>query len=999
MIQPNGAQQKAIESLVGPVLVLAGPGTGKTFTLTERILFLLGKGVDPRRILALTFTENAAEEMHSRLQARAGLAGRSVPIHTFHGFCSRLIQRYPDVFERSAEIRALDEVTRYSIVREALEKLAPKHLRTERGDIFFYVREIVQKISLVKREAIRKEAFHDTVRILKREAEKALASDTRKTAQKQAERRLKMAQKLEEFWKVYELYGEELDRRSLMDYDDMILWVSNAFREQEDFLQEVREGYDYLHADEFQDNNTSQNEILYALAGEDPNLFVVGDEDQSIFRFHGACAENMRDFLRRYPDATVVTLHESHRSSQPILDFAHALMHGGAREVEIAPKVHVDKLLRSTQKKPATPAVRLAACADRENELEWIAREMARLREKDPSLRWSDFALLCRRNQETQDIAAMLQRHAIPFRIVSNEETLASPPLQNLLGLLRAVCRPEDSLAINHALSFPPFEIPVSDLHHLNHFARSRPMLLWELLQTEMQEIELTARDRIVQARDFLTEAREAFQKKHLSHAFLDFAHSSGFLKFYMAAETNEAAVLPEAIAALRRFTRFIQQFELAHPKATLANLLHHVELAELYGLSLKMDAEADAVIGDVVTIETAHRAKGSEFRVVFVTQVNARNWEERRPPRDLISIPASLVLPTLEGDEEGGADDERRLLYVAVTRAREKLCLTRPREVDGDAMDESIFVAGLKEHLKGAPSWEELPAIPVVEMARLQLAPQPWGENLNEFLRQKTRAMKLSPTAMRQYELCPRRFMYSHVFLIPSKMERALAYGQIVHEALRHFFNEVRTTGRWPKSETLLDHFQRQLQRQPLETDEDFRELEKTGREELSRFYDWCLEQTPPRVLETELSVPGVAWGGEEGIRLSGKFDRIDQAQDGSWVVVDYKTGKPRSENEFFGKTKSSEGEYWDQFRFYKLLNELAQQPKPITRGRVVYLRDPAKSQEFELNAGHVEEIGKKIGVVSKKILAMEFQRISDNQSMDACRRCSYIHLCRSGI
>ncbi len=997
--QPNPSQRRAIESLVGPVLVLAGPGTGKTFTLTERIVHLLHQGVDPGRILALTFTDNAAEEMHQRLQARAGLKGRGVPIFTFHGFCNRLIQRHPDVFERSPEIRTADEVTRYKIIREALEKMGPKHLRTERGDIFYYVKEIVTKISVVKREAIRKESFLDCVEAMKREV-----GETRK-----AERRLKMAHKLEEFWKVYEAYNEELYRRSLMDYDDMILWVSHVFREREDFLLEVRETYDYLHADEFQDNNSAQNEILYALAGEDPNLFVVGDEDQSIFRFHGACSENMRDFVWRYPNATVVTLNDNHRSTQPILDFAHELMHSGREFGEIFSGVHVDKRLRSSRRGVGKGAPRFVACADRENELVWTVGEIARFKAADASLRWSDIAVLCRRNRELHEMGEALRRHGIPFRLAGNEDCLSSPEAQNLLGLLRAVVQPMDGLILSHALAFPPFEIPFSDLTQLNQLSRRGRTSIWDLLSSDLTCSGLVDMEKVLRVRTLLQGARIAFQKKSLSHAFLEFVHQSGFLSFYLkgAGEADER-VLPGAVATLRRLTRFVHDFEGLHPKASLEDFLRHVELAEWYGVALEVDPIELEDEEDAVVLMTAHRAKGSEFAVVVVSQVVASNWEDSRAMPDSIAIPPELVFRGQEVDSDSKEwnrrEDERRLLYVAVTRAREHLVVTRPLHLRGEFVDESLFLAELKERHAGKMVWEEPVPLSGPEMARIQLHPLPWGRPMQEFLLEQVRRLRLSATAMYHYETCPRLFLYQHLFQIPARPDRALIYGTVVHEALRRFFNEVKVTGRWPDEKTLLGIYQDQLNLQILESNLDLEELEKLGREDLNRFHEWCLAQPPPRVLETELAVANAIYRSEnksegEEIRLSGKFDRVDQLPDGTWLVLDYKTGRPKTENEFFGRTKNSDGEHWDQFRFYKLLNEVSGQPKPITRGRVIYLRDPERSHEFELNESHAAEMGGRVKEVAHKVSGLDFHRISENQTAEACRRCTYIHLCRAGI
>ena len=1020
---PNSAQQKAIETINGPVLLLAGPGTGKTFTLTERILFLLRKGVEASRILALTFTENAAREMHQRLVVQLGLIGHQVPIFTFHGFCQRLIRQFPDIFEMPADIRVIEDVTRFQMIREILESKAPQFLKTERGDVFYYVREIVHKISLVKREAIAAPAFQAAVDEFESKAQKELQASKSASKTARAQRSIHMAGKLREFWEIYDRYNHKLSELGFMDYEDMILRVVDRFRKCPDFLDDVRERYDFIHADEFQDNNSAQNEILYALAGDEPNLFVVGDDDQSIFRFQGACAENMLDFIRRFPCATVITLNENHRSTPSILDFSYGLMSQGKNRLEKSLPFPVEKRLQSSNPRYQSLLypIRVVRCADRWNETEWIATEIVRLREEDPTLEWKDFAILFRLNKEASEISNVLRRHAIPYKEGVSENALASPVVHNLLSLLKAIVEPSDSTNLAHALSFPSFKISFSDLYALNQSARSRGVPLWNLLEQDLESLNLRGMDRFVAFRDQMILWRTAFREKTLFYGFLDVVHQSGLFEFYLrqaaslspdpiaagtVAQGSNTFIQHQALEAVRRFTRFVQDFNQVHPKANLSDLLNHIGLAETYGIPIEIEGAFQEKESRVQLL-TAHKAKGSEFRVVFVTNVCALVWEDRRPPRDLIAIPTQLILKNqvrdicAESDE--AIEDERRLMYVSMTRARERLYLTRPMVRDGQLLDESVLVSSMIHH----PALEtlEVPPMPSLYQYQQEFAPKPVGTDLVDFLRDRTRSLSLSPTAIRQYENCPRQFLYTYIYLIPKKIEREMVYGYVVHEALRSFFNSVKQHQVWPSVEELIEPFLQILKGQLLESVEDYKTLETLGRKELSEFYEWCLQNKPPHVIGTEMSLknillkPSEALSSESSeILLGGKFDRVDLGAPGQWTVVDYKTGKPRSENEFFGRTKNGDGDYWDQFRFYKLINQLAGQT-PITRGKVIYLREPEKSHEFDLTQQDAEEVQKKIEAVNSKIRSLAFQPVSENQSAEVCRRCSYIRLCKAKI
>ncbi len=1013
---PNLAQQKAIRTIRGPVLLFAGPGTGKTFTLTERIIYLLHHDIPANQILALTFTENAAMEMHARLEQRMGFAGRQVLITTFHSFCQRLIQRYPEIFEVKADVRALDPATQYEIIQNALECHPLQFLKTERGDRFYYVSEIVSKISLVKREAIRSEKFHAAVNTLRHKAE--ALQETVKTAVSKVNQILKHVGKLTEFWKIYEDYNKELARRNLTDFDDMILRVANAFRKQPDFLESIQKQYRYIHADEFQDNNSAQNEILYGLAGEDPNLFVVGDDDQSIFRFQGACAKNFVDFLQQFPNATIMTLNENYRSTPSILNFVHAQISLGKDRLETR-KGHLKISKRLTSSTPTfqklrTP-VRLIACNNRWDEIQWIADEIVRLKIADPSLKCSDFAILFRLNREAHEFGMLLKQREIPFRIGISDNALTTPAVQNLLAILRAVVKPENSATLCHAVLFPPFGISPSDLVLMNQLANSQQVPLWNILESELSSLTLKQPQTIAAFRERFTTWRLLFSQRNLYHAFLDLLHQSGILEFHLhpieKSENNKIDV--GALNALQKVARSLEEFVLLHPTAHLSDWLQHLDLMERYGIALEVQADDPLSTEGRVQLLTTHKAKGSEFRVVFVTNTCATNWEQKAPRRDLIPIPSELVFHTLskkthenESDEE--QEEERRLLYVATTRASERLYLTRPMWREEHPLDESFLLAPLKQFKNLPAVWEEIPSGDSTETQLQQLATLPQGDLKSAFYLERIQKLRLSPTALHRYEVCPRQFLYAHLYLIPTKTDRYLAYGSAIHEALRRFFISLRQQRAWPPLDLFIQDFLNTLKHQILENAYDYQALEEMGRRELPVFHEWCLQQSPSLVAETELAIRNVSIplnpqsshsSPQTSIPLSGKFDRIDLASDGSWIVVDYKTGRPRSENEFFGKTKNSDGRYWNQFRFYKLLNQLSKEQPPIKKGRVIYIQDPTRSHDFELTEQHAAEIRNKIEEVNTRIQSLDFHRVSETQSAEPCQRCAYIGPCRANL
>jgi DNA helicase II / ATP-dependent DNA helicase PcrA len=273
----------------------------------------------------------------------------------------------------------------------------------------------------------------------------------------------------------------------------------------------------------------------------------------------------------------------------------------------------------------------------------------------------------------------------------------------------------------------------------------------------------------------------------------------------------------------------------------------------------------------------------------------------------------------------------------------------------------------------------------------------EPW----ETFVQQRLETLRMSSTALHQYQTCPRKFFYSNLVMIPTPANPSGVYGEAVHFALRKFFDYAKRHRKWPEMETLQNDFNGAVKKHALPSAEDYRNLEKIAREELPALYAWYVDQGIPDVVDTEMAIRDVSLplSEDHSVKLTGKFDRVDAGPNGSWVVIDYKTGKPKTENEFYGRTKNSDEQYWDQFRFYKLLAQLSPQGPKITRGRIVYVRDPSKSHEFEISEQDSANIKQKIGEVVSRIRAKDFDPVSTTQNAEPCKQCAYILLCRAGV
>ena len=328
-ITPNEQQQKAIDILDGSVMLLAGPGTGKTFTVIQRIEHMLSKGIDPSSILCLTFSDPAANEMRQRLIKKMGVVASGVDIYTYHSFCNNIIRSYPSQFEMAVGVRLIKDTEKIKLMRECIDEANLKAFVPDRGDRYHFTKDFINHVEKLKSKRLTKDeymayintnpALMPAIIALKAEiAEREARGEFRnKTRYGDIEKIEKNIAKGQELWTIYELYTDKMFKNNLIDFSDMINFVLDEFEKDKEFLKEVSNKYKYFLVDEYQDTNDLQNSIIFNLVdgNDEKNIFVVGDDDQIIFGFQGARIDSIENFLTKYPDTTVICLKESNRST------------------------------------------------------------------------------------------------------------------------------------------------------------------------------------------------------------------------------------------------------------------------------------------------------------------------------------------------------------------------------------------------------------------------------------------------------------------------------------------------------------------------------------------------------------------------------------------------------------------------------------------------------------------------------------------------------------
>lgn len=959
----NPQQREAVDAIEGPVMVIAGPGTGKTQILTLRVANILQKtDMKPGAILALTFTESATANMRQRLVSLIGTPGYYVGISTFHSFANDLIQQYPEHFPGIIGARNAAEVDQIQIVRRIVEEGAPgekalEHLRPF-GDIFYHVPDILSAIKSIKSEGLTPEEFSKLLDV----EEKRLNNipDLRHEKGKytgrmkgEYEKEFATLAKNRELTLIYSEYEKRLKEARLYDFADMILSVIRAFEERPQFLLQIQERYQYFLVDEHQDTNGAQNRLLELLASyyDAPNLFVVGDEKQAIFRFQGASLENFLYFKNKYPEAKVIYLESNYRSYQSILDSAGSLIEKNQTVLK-----HDLKAERG-----ATPGkIRVASMQTPEGErfaISEIIKE--KIAEGVPP---GEIAVLYRLNRDAGPLADMLSRRGIAYAIESDRDILQDQDIRNIILLLEAIADFGNDEKLAEAL-------------HLD-FLGLKPLEIYKALGSRRRG---SLYD-VIAGTD-IGKKLASWKSKSMNLNFLNFFEDlikeSGFLEKILTASGPGQSPNFDKASALTALFNEMKRVVGEHGEYRLTDFMRHLEVIREHHLPIKGPVRTGEA---AVRLMTAHKAKGLEFDVVIVSGATDGHWGNRRDPaRFKLPFKTSVDAAVIEKNE-----DERRLFYMALTRARNELHITYARErEDGKAEVPSQFLGEIREDLKEEVSGEAYEK--KLEGERLALiAPTRAARPLEaeqEFLRELFKQRGLSVTALNTYLECPWKYFYISLLRIPQMPNLSLIYGTATHAALENFFAAKKrgeqlsgAAGR----EFMIDSFARSLKKHPL-IEKDFSDLLEKGRKTLSAYhYHYADSWNYNVTTELKIKIPFAV--GDTEIILRGALDKLELQEDPhEVVVVDYKTRSPKSRNWILGQTADSEGNYHRQLVFYRLLLDASPElGYRMKAGQIDFVepndRGIFKKEEFEISEAQVGDLRQTVAQVAQEIMDFAF-------------------------
>ncbi len=952
----NTAQRQAVEQTEGPVLVVAGPGTGKTHVLAARIgKILLDTDARAQNVLCLTFTDAGVTAMRQRLLGMIGPEAHRVPVYTFHAFCNRVIQENIEVFGR-ANLAPVSELERIGIVRELLEKLPSDHpLLDGRKDIYQFESQLRELFSTMKKEGW-------TPGFVQRRTDQYLESlltnpdfiyqkNTRhgrkgepKTAQIQ-DVRAKM-ERLKAAADLFPRYVNAMQRLGRYEYEDMILWVLREFDRNEALLRNYQERYQYFLVDEFQDTNGAQYRLLSRLLDywPNPNIFIVGDDDQSIFEFQGARLQNLVDFYQtHHNDLKTIILDQNYRSPQSLLDAARRLIeHNELRALNTLDEPF-EKVLKARSEQLTAPVVRVYE--NRTHELaDVLQRIEALLAAGEPA---SEIAVLYYRHKQSARLLTLLEKKGIPFVTRKPVNVLELPMIRQFLELLRYL----------HEESARPF----SGEHRLFRLLHAA---WWQAPTLDLARLAARISQENSHWRAVLADSRQMAGLNPESVPILTAIAAK--MEQWIADSANMALPLlierlyaqsgllqwalsqPDKIwwvQVLGTFLDFVQTEALRDPTLSAGKLLEVIDSMGDNLVSLPLSQPLRG--GDGIQLLTAHSAKGLEFRHVFMIDCTAESWEPgARINAGRFALPDTL---TLSGEEDA-LEARRRLFYVAATRARQQLQISfSTTGPDGKELMQARFVD--ETSLPKIPT--EVAQESVLEaQTLLLLEPEkpvvtlPEKALLDDLLQHFT----LSITALNRYIRCPLAFYYEDLLGVPYAMSEAAAFGEAMHETLRQFFLKIKQEkpDKAPGEEALVKMFGKEMdRRRALFSGPSYEQRLSLGRNWLRRY--WA-EQIPAwtRRAVVERRIDRVEL---DGIPLTGVLDKIEWLHNGTIRVVDYKTGAPTPAKLAAPSEKQPEGgDYWRQLAFYKLLLDNARlYAESVGSGAIAWL-EPDKKGAFSV-------------------------------------------------
>ncbi|MEO6187642.1 MAG: ATP-dependent DNA helicase [Ginsengibacter sp.] len=940
----NEQQKKAVDTIEGPVMVIAGPGTGKTQILSARIgKILLDTDTRPQNILCLTYTDAGVIAMRKRILEFIGADAYKVNIYTFHAFCNDVIQDNLSMFEKTS-LDPVSDLQRIDLFKQLIDSFPKNHLlKRYRGDVYYEINNLQSLFSTMKREgwtpAFISERMDEYIKSL---AERSEYIAKRATVQfkkgdvrtDKIEEETTRMEKLRAAINEFEHFQQLMRRNNLYDFDDMINWVIKAFEENPHLLLRYQEQFLYILVDEYQDTSGTQNRLVELLINywDKPNVFVVGDDDQSIYRFQGANLENMMGFANSYKDDLLtVVLTNNYRSVQSILDVSKTII--DKNEDRLIKQIKgLSKKLSSSNEKIMHLANKpiIHNYETQRQEMIGITKEVQRILAE--GIEPKKIGIIYKENKYGEELAQYFKLLGISYYSKRSLNILSIPFAKKIISIIRYLSFEHDipysgDELLFEILHYDWFNIPAIEIARVSievadrQFGKDKTSIRRLLVERSKHPVKDLFTQGMNQELKKASEAMESLIAKApnltLQGLFECIIREAGILGYIM--KHDEKIWLLQVLTAL---FDFIKEETHRNPNLDLKQLIKLFDLMQSEKLSLPLIEVSGNDKG--VNLLTAHGSKGLEFEYVFFAGANATLWEKKRKPFGGYKFPDN-IFNSVTASEDASGEELRRLFYVALTRAEQNLYISYCCfKNDGKELEPSMFIAEILD--KHELETKKVFIDPLVEaefqVLQLQNDARPEIEKIEKtYITALLERFVMNVTALNNYLKCPLEFYFKNLIRIPSPKNEATEFGSSVHFALEQLFKKMQDNRNvFPLKEEFIKDFNWYMHRHRESfTKEQFDRRLEYGEDVLTNYYEKYIHSFN-KIVALERNIKGVV---VNGVPLKGKLDKLEF--NGKEVnVVDYKTGDVEKAKEKIKPPQEkipNGGDYWRQAVFYKIL------------------------------------------------------------------------------
>lgn len=957
----NKEQIEAVTHKDGPLLIIAGAGTGKTSVITRRIAWLLSEGLcKTDEILALTFTDKAAHQMLERVDILVPYGYTDIWISTFHAFGDRLLRDNALAIGIDPDFKVLTRPESAVFFREHLFEFNLNYYRPL-SDPTRFIEALISLFNRAKDEDVPPEAYINFARDL---AIKAKNIPIDAALEEEARQHLELSN-------AYAQYQESLMKNGVLDFGNQFYLSLKLLREHPLILKKYQKQFKYILVDEFQDTNFAQFQIVSLLAGNAKNITVVADDDQCIYRWRGAAYSNVLNFIESFPESKKISLIRNYRSNQAILDSAYQLIQKNNPD-RFEVKANINKKLVADNGKGFSPRHR--HFDSNSIEADWVAGS---IKEKviSGNYRYKDFAILVRSNSDARSYLQSLNMQDIPWQFSGNQGLYSREEVKLCIGFLRVISNQSDSLNLFYLASSEIYGLNLADLTLCMHYSKRRNMPLYYVFKAikdipDLNGISEDSNTIIKRILDDFDKFMETSRRETTGRLLYSFLTETGYLKKLTRQESLENETKIQNIA---KFFNLVRDFELVAKEDRVINFTNYLNLLiEAGDDPSAVEADPDA---DVVNVLTIHKSKGLEFRVVFlVSLVNGRFPVIRRS--QAIELPDSLIKEMLpEGDFH--MQEERRLFYVGMTRAKEELYLTSASDYGGKRsrrisqfVIEAIGEAGVEKEKIGVSAKE------IIE----RFAPRKESKITKKGEIPESQVVKLSYYQIDDYLTCPLKYKYVNILRVPIMEHHTVIYGRAMHEAVCKYFQH-RISGKEMELGELLGAFKSSFDPQGFLDEKHQKERFNVGSEALTRFF-YVQRDNPshPAYIEKEFSFI------LENNKISGRFDRID-IDNGQVVIIDFKTSEITRQADADKRARESMQLVLYALSFKQIFSKLPQRVE-------LHFLESGIVGKAEVKEKDLEKIIENIRTVSCGIRKQNF---SATPAYMACTYCAYNQVCPS--